>query len=126
MKTERLKSFALGFGVFIATEAGWLLLRGVHGSTSRWVMEPNAGIVAAVLIHFAAAILFYFAVRPAVQSCVIFTAGVATAVAVSLFLVGPGNLWPIVLVIDGVFLTPALAAGFAVASVLVRQRRAAA
>jgi hypothetical protein len=126
VKTERLKAFALGFAVFSATEAGWLLLRGLGGASSRWVMEPNSGIVATVLIHFVAALLFSVVLRPAVPSYFIFTAGVATAVAVTLFLVGPGNLWPIVLVIDGVFLTPALAGGFAVGSFLLRRRRAAA
>ena len=45
-------------------------------------------------------------------------AGVAVGVVIGLFAVGPGNLWPIVLVTDAVFLAVPVVAGAALGQLL--------
>jgi len=126
MRPEAVSCFWLGFVLFVGTEAGWFLLRAPIHAGSPWVLEPNPGIVIALLIHFVGTLLFSFALRPGGSGYVAFAAGVAIAVAVMLFMVGPGNLWPIVLVINWVFLAPALAVGFATGGFLRRWLRPAA
>ena len=113
MRPEAVSCFWLGFLLFVGTETGWYLFRSPIYARSPWVMEPNPGILIALFSHFVGALLFSFALRPGVRGYVAFASGAAIAVVVMLFLVGPGNLWPIVLVINWVFLAPALAAGFA-------------
>ena len=125
MRSTALKSFAFGFALFGATEAGWFLLQRTDPSGSRWVLEPNPGIVTALITHFVGALLFSFLLRPNAEGRLAFAAGIAGALVVALFLVGPGNLWPIVIVIDAVFLTPALVGGFVAEQLLSRWSRPA-
>jgi hypothetical protein len=123
MRGVVLKSFALGFALFVSTEVGWLVLRAGDPAISRWVLEPRDGIAAAVLAHFAGALLFAAILRPPLEGSLVFAAGVAAGLVVSLFLVGPGNLWPLALAFGTVLLAPAVAGGLLAGRVLPLRRK---
>ena len=120
MRSRLLAAFLLGIGLFGVTEGGRLLSRGWLHSASPWVMEPNAGIATALLIHFAGALSFSCFLQPTLRGYLAFSAGVAIGIVIMLFVVGPGNLWPIALAIDCGVLTPALAGGFLVGDIFGR------
>ncbi len=111
MKRRGLLSFQLGLLLFGATETAWLAYAAANPTVSRWVLEPNRGILVALAVHFIAAIAYSAAFRPKVTDFFSFAAGVVTAVVVGLFFVGGGNLWPIVLLVDVLLLAPALLTG---------------
>ena len=123
MTAEVRKGFILGFGLFVATEAIWLAVAAVSGSGSRWVMEPKPGIMATVLVHFAAGLAFAVLVRPRLAGLATFVSGVVTGLVFMLFLVGPGNLWPIVIFIDSVLILPGLILGLASGALIAEYRK---
>jgi hypothetical protein len=110
---EALKSFLLGFGLFAVTEGVWLAFGAIRGSGSRWVMEPTPGIITTIVIHFVAAIAFAVVARPRLGGLAAFAGGVLVGLVFMLFLVGPGNLWPFVIFIDFVLISPGLVVGLA-------------
>ena len=123
MAAEVRRSFLLGFGVFAATEAIWLALVAIRGSGSRWVMQPTAGLIAAMLVHFLAGLAFAVLTRPRRAGLAAFVGGVPVGLVVTLFVVGPGNLWPIVIFIDLVLIVPCLALGLGSGALIAKYRR---
>jgi len=102
---------AVAFG---AAESLWLLGHHFVGFPNDWVLKPTVGIAFAALV-----LLLTSSVMTAFRKddltwlqCFALTAvGAYAAVVVSLFLLGPGNLWPLVLVLDAVIVVVAVFAG---------------
>ena len=119
----------VGAGAFAMAEGSWILGHMFFGFSSAWVLEPTSGIV------FCALVLLLSATAMAatreddltwLQSFAFMSIGAYGAVTVLLFLVGPGNLWPLVLLIDGVLVVPAVFAGALLGDLLRDFRRRAA
>ena len=123
MAAEVRKGFLLGFGLFAATETIWLALAAIRGSGSRWVMELTPSLVATVLLHFAAGLAFAIVVRPGLAGLTAFAGGVSVGLVFMLFLVGPGNLWPIVIFIDLVLILPGLVLGLGSGALIAQYRK---
>ena len=115
-----------GLLAFAAAEGGWLILRRSTGDSSPWVLEPNTGLLLAGTILFFASV--WLAARAGQRQPGItkgaFAAygGVCISITILLFVVGPGNVWPIVLVIDYVIAAVFVAAGWGVGRLIVRLR----
>ena len=94
---------------------------------SAWILKPNAGVVLSMsLVALAAAgACFYRRANIFVQLLCV-GLGAFAAVAVGLFVVGPGNLWPIVLIIDGTIVSGAVALGSLIGYVFRKLRAHAA
>jgi predicted Abi (CAAX) family protease len=102
---------ALAFGI---AQAVWSIGHAYLAWPSSWVLEPNFGIVLCLtLLAIAAGVAsFYRRKRDGVIVPIIFVVlGALVATIIALFIVGPGNLWPIVLVVDAVMVTVAVAVG---------------
>ena len=115
----------VGASAFGAAEGIWLLGHVVLGFPSRWVLEPTPGIVFCLLVLALSGTAMAATRKDGMswlQSFALMAAGAYTAVVVALFSVGPGNLWPFVLLIDAVFVIPALFIGALVGD-LVRDVR---
>ena len=117
---------AIAFGV---AEGIWFLGHIIFGFPSAWVLEPTSGIV------FCAFVLALSAIAMAatrgddltwLQSFAFMSAGAYGTLTVLLFLVGPGNLWPLVLLIDGVLVIPTLFVGALLGDLIRDLRRRAA
>src|SRR2546422_6453549 len=126
MQSSALKGFALGFGLLLATQGAWQLLAthpenyGMGGGECSWVMYPTSGIVTALLIHFVGSLLFWMSLHPGPGATFAFIGGVASCSAIMMLVTCPGNLWPLVLVIDWVLLDPAVAGGLLAGRLLQR------
>jgi hypothetical protein len=106
--------FGAGALAFGTAEAVWLLGHRFAGLPSAWVLKPPSGIVfAAVVLLFASSVMA--AAREGdlswLQSFVFASTGAYGSVIASLFFVGPGNLWPFVLVIDAFIVIPVVFVG---------------
>jgi hypothetical protein len=123
MTAEVRKSFFLGAGVFVATEAIWLAVVTILGSGSRWVMEPTPGLIVALLVHFIAGLGFAVLMRPRLAGLAAFVGGIFVGLVFALFVVGPGNLWPIVIFIDVVLIVPCLALGLGSGALIAAFRK---
>ena len=111
---------------FAVAEGGWLILRRLTGDSSRWVLEPNIGLLFAGGILFAALIwlgLRAGAPRPGItgQACIAYCA-VCASITVLLFVIGPGNIWPIVLSIDYAIVAVFILAGWGIGRLIARLR----
>jgi hypothetical protein len=101
-----MRPFSVGAIGFLLV-AVWWTKHPKAGASSRWVLEPIDGIGScAVFMLFATALAV--AIRPRemtwLRGSALAAGGVATGVVAGLFAVGPGNLWPLVLVIDAAIL----------------------
>lgn len=106
--------FGVGAIAFGIAEGLWFLGHSVLGLPSQWVLEPTFGIV------FCAFVLFVSAIAMAatrgegttwLQSFAFVSLGAYGALIALLFVVGPGNLWPLVLLIDAVLVIPTVFVG---------------
>ena len=121
--------FGVGAIAFGVAEGIWLLGHFVFGFPSLWVLEPTSGIVFCALVLALSAIAMAATRGDDVtwlQSFAFISLGAYGALIVVLFLVGPGNLWPLVLLIDGVLVVPAVFAGALLGDLLRDFRRRAA
>ena len=119
MNSEGSKGFVLGYAMFAVTGLAWLAIALGTGS-SRWVMQPRNGIVLAMIIQFLGAVLFAASTRPGFLGLSGLEGGVALGITAILFLIGPGNIWPIVIGVDLMFLVPTVAVGFGLGVLLGR------
>jgi hypothetical protein len=121
--------FGVGAIAFGVAEGIWLLGHFVFGFPSLWVLEPTSGIVFCALVLTLSAITMAATRGDGLtwlQSFSFMSIGAYGTLTVLLFLVGPGNLWPLVLLIDGVLIIPALFVGALLGDLLrdVRRRTA--
>lgn len=107
--------FGAGVAAFGISQLFWSAThRTLFDSTKDWVLEPNAGVALCVLM-LAAASAIMCAIRADSDSLkrpmLSVGLGALLACVVALFVVGPGNLWPIVLVFDAVLIAVAVVIG---------------
>lgn len=107
--------FCAGVAAFGISQLFWSAThRTLFDSTQDWVLEPNAG-VALCLLMLAAASATMCAIRGNSDSLkrpmLSVGLGAFLGCTVALFIIGPGNLWPIVLVFDAVLIVVAVVVG---------------
>ena len=100
---KTLALFAIGAASFAVSEILWLAIRTQIDVYSRWVLEPTEGLIlsAAIMVvtAFSGGLWVGRDATLCIRGAVNLYVGVMTSITVSLFFVGPGNIWPIVLVI---------------------------
>ena len=102
---------AVAFG---ATECLWLLGHYFAGFPSAWVLKPTSGIAFSALVLLVTSSVMTATRKDDLswpQCFVLAATGAYAAVIASLFLLGPGNLWPLVLILDAVIVIVAVFAG---------------
>ena len=116
----------VGLLAFAVAEGGWLILRRSTGDSAPWVLEPNTGLLLAGAVLFCA--LIWLGVRAGqphpgmtMRPCAAY-GGACISVTVLLFVVGAGNVWPIVLVIDYFMVAVFVSAGWCVGRLVARLR----
>lgn len=123
----------IGALAFIAIQLLLFVLAGDAPATSEsgsgWFLNTAASLAAVVgIIAAASAVLALVTPHSNVwQGSGAFAAGATIAMAVSLFVIGPGNIFPIVIVVGGAFITIAAFAGgvlVVAARALLRRRPA--
>ena len=122
--------FGAGASAFGAAEGIWALGHHLWEFPSAWVLKPTSGIVfcAFVLVLSGAAMA---AIRKSdmswLQSFALTATGAYAALILILFFVlGPGNLWPLVLLLDAVIVFPSLFVGALLGDIVRDVRRRAA
>ena len=116
-------AIVVGAATFLGVEALWALGHAQGMLRSAWIMKTGAGIGVCFLVFLVAAAVFS-ARQPAatgVGACARPLAlGALAGIAIALAAVGPGNLWPLVLVFNGVIAIAAVFAGCALGAAFRR------
>ncbi len=99
-----------GTFAFAISETIWLLF--FDFASSNWVLEPTPGILLCAVILILSAMGCSYKLHKDIKNPFLFLFGVWVSIAAMLLIAGPGNLWPIVLVIDYVMVTPVVYAGW--------------
>jgi hypothetical protein len=122
-----VSSFLVGAVGFLGAEAWWVFRHPDPGGQWPWVLEPASGILFGMVVVLLTAAVAV-GVRPRgmgwLKGAALGSAGVATGVVIGLFMVGPGNLWPIVLVLNALMLLPSLVLGSSLGEILYSLRLA--
>jgi len=125
---KRAILFSIGFAAFTAVQVAWSLGHSFLGWRGAWIMKTGMGI-AACFIVFAALSAFVTAWRfdpkALLKRALAVLAGAIVAMAVALMILGPGNLWPLVIMFDGAIILGALLFGGVVGSVVGTRRASA-
>ena len=106
--------FGVGAIAFGIAEGIWLLGHFMFGFPSLWVFEPTSGIVFCALVLVLSGVVMAATRRDDLtwlQSFAFMSVGAYGTLTVLLFVIGPGNLWPLVLLTDGVLVIPVLFVG---------------
>jgi len=104
MNKSHSYTFIVGGLAFGTAEVLWLDIRLVLGESSNWVLEPTHRHNSAGILNVSASI--WCGLQQSLSRATKFTMplmmylGSCLSVTIALFIVGPGNLWPIVLVFD--------------------------
>ena len=106
-----------GAVVFATVQVLWSVAHAAGAVRGAWVMKTGLGI-GLCFGAFVIAATFVSAMQPrdgGIANCVLgMVGGGLLALCVALVFVGPGNLWPIVIVFDGVIIGAAALVGAAV------------
>jgi hypothetical protein len=121
-----LVSFVVGVVIFSAAELAWLVVRQSVGDPSVWTLESESGIAVAALVILGG-MTWHGARRWAepsrgVAEPVVAYAGICTSLTIWMFVVGAGNLWPIVLFVDYVLVAPPAFVGWVLGRASSRRR----
>jgi len=85
---------------------------------SKWVLEPTKGIILTGIIIVSVAVWISLAQplsgKSKINNLSFMYFGICLSIAIALFATGPGNLWPIVLVIDYIMAAIFLLFGWAI------------
>lgn len=119
IKKSRMIGFLVGFGAFSALHFGlwlfWDRLFAHHGVTEAWFLNSGKALLVMVLGLFLAGLgmgIFSAAFRGRwIGNTALMNLGVAFGIAVFLALAGPGNLWPLALILGTVATVPPIWAG---------------
>ena len=121
--------FAIGAAAFTALQTAWSLGHSMLGWRGAWIMKTGEGIAACVVVFAivsAAAIAWRFKPAELMRRALAMLAGAIVAMSVALMILGPGNLWPLVIVFDGVIILGALLFGGVIGGVIGGRRAAVA
>jgi hypothetical protein len=112
-----ITSFATGAATFSALQIFWHLGHTYAGFRGAWIMKTGLGIGVcfAVFVVISMVVCGCYRKPNGLAKCIASLAlGGITAMTVALFLIGPGNLWPIVIGFDGAIIGAAVAVGAAI------------
>ena len=112
-----ITSFAIGAATFSALQILWGLGHAYGRLRGPWIMKTGSGIgfCFAVFVVITAVVCAYYRKPNGLAKCVgAIALGAIAAITVALFLIGPGNLWPIVIAFDGAIIGAAVAVGAAI------------
>ncbi len=119
---------AVGFGTFVLLHVFFALTwnslfttRG--GAPTPWFLNSGATIVLTLTVLFVVSLIGGLCVRVPQRTRLLaglgMCGGTNAAMVVVLFVVGPGNIWPMVIVMGSLLITPAVILGIAIASLIV-------
>ena len=116
---KNLIIFVVGIISFVFCELVWLTFFGF--ASSNWVLETTPGLVLCLLTLalFAMGCAYKFYDCDSGNLWMFF--GVCVSITIMLFIVGPGNLWPIVLVIDYILAVPSIFFGWFIGEKIRKQ-----
>jgi hypothetical protein len=112
-----ITSFTIGAATFSALQIFWSLGHAYSGLRGAWIMKTGLGIgiCFAVFVLITAVVCVCYRKSKALAKCGgAIALGAIAAMTVALFLIGPGNLWPIVIAFDGAIIGAAVAVGAAI------------
>jgi hypothetical protein len=115
---------AVGATAFAAAQGIWSLGHAYAGWKGTWMLKSGSGIVFGLaVLAITAAVICALQRKPnTVVNCAVFVAiGAIAAMTVALFLIGPGNLWPIVIAFDGAMIGVAVAVGALIGKIFARR-----
>lgn len=96
---------AIGAATFAALQLTWSLGHAYLGWRGAWVMKAASGFMACFLAFIVVGVVVAAHRHQSgdlLRRAGAVTAGAILAMIVALLLIGPGNLWPLVIVVDGV------------------------
>src|SRR5438105_10183736 len=99
-----ITSFTVGAATFSALQIFWSLGHMYSGLRGAWIMKTGLGIglCFAVFVVITAVVCACYRKPNGLAKCAGFLAlGAIVAMTIALLLIGPGNLWPIVIAFDG-------------------------
>jgi hypothetical protein len=100
----------IGAFAFALSKTIWLLF--FDFASSNWILEPTPGILLCAVILILSVVGCSYKFHRDTKNPFLFLFGVWISITAMLLLAGPGNLWPIVLAIDYVMVTPIVYAGW--------------
>jgi len=112
-----ITSFTVGAATFSALQIFWSLGHIYSGLRGAWIMKTGLGIgfYFAVFVVITAVVCAYYRKPNGLAKCVgAIALGAIASMTGALFLIGPGNLWPIVIAFDGAIIGAAVAVGAAI------------
>ena len=110
-------SFAIGMAMFSVLQIFWGPGHAYGGLRGAWIMKTGAciGLCFAVFVVITAVVCACYRKPNGLAKCAGFLAlGAIVAMTIALFLIGPGNLWPIVIAFDGAIIVAAVVVGTAI------------
>ena len=105
---------AIGAAAFAAVQVIWSLGHVFGGWRGAWVMKSGSGIALcfASFVVVSAVVCAFRGKTKGLWNCAVSIAiGAIVAMAIALFVVGPGNLWPLVIAFDGAIIGAAVGVG---------------
>jgi len=95
---KKIYLFIAGAVAFAACQIIWLAF--FKFSSSNWVLEPTPGVLMCSIVMILTSSVCTYFFHTKMRNLIFLIAGACVSLTVMLFSAGPGNLWPIVLVID--------------------------
>ena len=124
MKKNDTIAAAVGAVAFAMAQGIWSWGHAHEGWKGAWMLKSGSGIAFGLaLLALTSAVICALQRKPnTVVNCAAFVAmGAVAAMTIALLLIGPGNLWPIVIAFDGAMIGVAVAAGALIGKILARR-----
>ncbi len=118
---------AIGFAAFTFLQLAWSAGHSMLGWKGAWVMKAAGGIGAALVLFVALgvfAVAFRFRAAELMKRLLALLGGAIVAMVGALLVIGPGNLWPMVIVFDTAIIGGAALFGGVIGGAIGRGRAA--
>jgi len=102
--------FIIGTVSFAVQEILWVWIFG-NSFGSQWILESTPGIVLCFIIIVLMGLISGYQLISSFIEAISYLFGIFFSISIMLFIIGSGNLWPIVLIIDYIIVTPAALLG---------------
>ena len=116
-------AFAIGAGTFALAQSAWSWGHAFAGWRGEWVLKAPSGIVICLaLLAVASAVTCAHGRKPDtfVERMVFVSLGAIAAMTIALIIIGPGNLWPIVIAFDSAMIGGAVVTGAVIGKIFHR------
>jgi hypothetical protein len=117
----KLYLFIAGAVAFAACQIIWLTF--FKFSSSNWVLEPTPGVLMCSMVMILTGSVCTYIFHARLRNLIFFIAGACVSLTLMLFIVGPGNLWPIVLVIDYLMMTALTVIGWLIGVLFLNKKK---